>query len=291
MGEGFKRSAMYPGSVNHLRASMQRLKIKHDGKWLSADGQCLVFWEVRQTRQEIVAVTPSSFGGNEHHYKDVDVTPPTRGTWGVWLKLPNGHMDTRHWASIEAFEQPKAQETLIEFLDGRDPFHSRRFKPIGTVFEQFAQWIIDEARLSSRASANEAQQLSSGAQVAETGSGNGPLSAATIGSATNIVEVKLAEKNAGSGQQDEHEKEAIPLPDPAKMKAIWSKYTPAFALQVAKDLPKAYAIYKGGRAMTRQWGPTLIAEVTGHDRTRVSMLINALKKFGWTTLNGVPLDG
>jgi hypothetical protein len=148
MGEDNKRSAFYSGSINHFRAQMQRLGIEHSGQWLSADGQCLVFWERRQTRRDIVAVTPSSFGGNDHHYNDVDVTPPTRGTWGVWLKLPNGHRDRRHGASIEAFEQAKGEETLIEFLDGRDPYRSKRVEPIGAAFKQFAQWIIDEFQKS-----------------------------------------------------------------------------------------------------------------------------------------------
>jgi len=145
------------GTVDHFRALMERLALLHrkDG-WASTSGERLGFWEVRKKSRELVAVGPDQAPSvqirrkdgstyprprPQKHYRDVDITPPTRGTWRVSKRGGNGG------AGIEVYGQPDGTVRL-DFLDGYAPglAVANGFPPIGPAFDEFTQMVIEEAR-------------------------------------------------------------------------------------------------------------------------------------------------
>jgi hypothetical protein len=143
-GKKLIRSETVIGRVEHFRALMQRLALRTP--WMASTGEQLVFYEERQTQRQLVAIVPltSGFGGHHREYKDVDITPPTRGSWAVHSEDPSKALLAT--AGIEAFEQPNGQ-TLLEFWDGYLPGSVDVPRPtIEAAFEELCEMIIQEAK-------------------------------------------------------------------------------------------------------------------------------------------------
>lgn len=69
-----------------------------------------------------------------------DTTPSTRGTWVV---EPIDEWGFRR-AAIEAFQE--RTDTLVQFWDAYVPESpSSQVDPLGAAFEEFTEWVIDEA--------------------------------------------------------------------------------------------------------------------------------------------------
>jgi len=147
------RSEKFEGTIEHLRAIMQRLTIKYSSqKWECEDGQYIRFYEFRKTRKELVSVESAGshragrydiFSSPQRHYRTVDGTPHTRGSWEVTLFSQENK--SIGFGGIEAYEKPDGT-TLIEFHDGYLPdLHLPKMEPIGKPFEEFAEMIIREA--------------------------------------------------------------------------------------------------------------------------------------------------
>jgi HJR/Mrr/RecB family endonuclease len=150
---GIIRSEVIPGTVEHFRAVMQRLGVRCGGKpWRSKSDERLVFSEHRKTTRELVSVqSPTTerrgrylaFLSEREHYKTIDVTPSTRGSWEILLLSQQDKFIG--FAGIEAYEQVEGT-TQVDFLDGYSPHlpgHKR--EPIGPAFEEFSQIVVLEA--------------------------------------------------------------------------------------------------------------------------------------------------
>ena len=133
------KRARYPGRVEHFRALIERLNIQCENAWVSSGGETLVFRE----RRQLVCPTEAGAMGMPDEPEPEDVTPPTRGAWVV---KPIDEWDKGRFrqAAIEAFEGLTG--TLVQFWDAYVP-QSRpsQVAPLGAAFEEFAQWVIDEA--------------------------------------------------------------------------------------------------------------------------------------------------
>jgi hypothetical protein len=145
-GKKLIRSETVIGRVEHFRALMQRLALRTP--WMASTGEKFVFYEERQTRHQLVAIVPGTgrtpFSPDRHEYANVDVTPPTRGSWAVHSEDPSKALLAT--AGIEAFEQPNGQ-TLLEFWDGYHPHSADIPRPaIGAAFEEFCEMVIREAK-------------------------------------------------------------------------------------------------------------------------------------------------
>lgn len=146
------RTETIPGTVDRFRALMERLTnlTGRDG-WVSSNGERLVWHEHRHTKRELVSVGPSPYsriygaeGLVRRHYRDIDVTPQTRGSWDVLLFPRESEHPTAN-AGIEVYELPNGH-TRVDFQDGYIPIapHLNK-KPIGPAFEEFCQMVIEEA--------------------------------------------------------------------------------------------------------------------------------------------------
>jgi len=155
------KSVVIPGSVQHFRGVMERLAIRYPGTgiwaragiWASAGGEHLAFKERRQTKTELVAWEPASeeclagtsyvVTGSQAHYKDIDITPPTRASWMVHA---SGELESGG-GGIEAYEMPGGQHTRIDFLDGYTPgWPAFQGIPIGPAFVEFCEIVLREAQ-------------------------------------------------------------------------------------------------------------------------------------------------
>lgn len=136
-----KRSELVPGSVDHFRATVQRLMNHYQTGWVSSTGEKLNFGEMRQ--REVAGYEHRTFGPRPSHvYSEPiyrDTTPATRGTWRIISHKENG---LAH-AVIEAYEQQNGS-TLLEFYDG--VIEGRPTAAIGVSYDEFCQLIIDEAK-------------------------------------------------------------------------------------------------------------------------------------------------
>lgn len=129
-------------TIDHFRALMQQLAIGHQEGWMSSNGERLVSGERRQTAQELVGLDPTSPFYQKKHYKWVDVTPPTRGSWEVRLV---GGEETEGYAGVEVYERPG--RIHVDFLDGHRPhWLGVEYPPIGSAFEEFCEMIVKEVR-------------------------------------------------------------------------------------------------------------------------------------------------
>ena len=144
----YTRTETFPGiRIDHFRALMQHLL--REG-WTSATGERLLISEKRQTRRELVAVSPSSVRSLlgepmvNRDYRDIDVTPPTRGSWAV-VSLDAGHQWA--YAGIEAYEGP-SELLRVDFIDGYDPeAPNLESEAIGNTFWELCDMLIGETRI------------------------------------------------------------------------------------------------------------------------------------------------
>jgi hypothetical protein len=105
---------------------MQQLSNHAPDGWEATNGERLVFVERRNNQ-----------------FDKADMTPPTRGSWFVHLKL-SGDDSSPACAGIEAYEQASGT-TLVEFRDGYFPYSLRRDRdPIGAAFEEFCEMVFGE---------------------------------------------------------------------------------------------------------------------------------------------------
>ncbi len=117
-------------------ALIERLNIQCENAWVSSGGETLVFRE----RRRLVYPTEAGALGMPDEPGPEDMMPLTRGTWVV---EPIDEWGFRR-AGIEAFEGLTG--TLIEFWDAYVPESpSSQVTPLGAAFEEFTQWVIDEA--------------------------------------------------------------------------------------------------------------------------------------------------
>ena len=113
-------SAVFPGSLDHFRAFLDRLKTKSPGGWISADGARLRWQEIR---------TKGS----------------ARAAWDVHAQRGDDQQLDR-WR-IDAFENPDLS-TQIEFLflpaleRSLDPGLGAGDLDVDTAFEKFAQYLV-----------------------------------------------------------------------------------------------------------------------------------------------------
>lgn len=142
----YRRTEAFPGiRIDHLRALIQRLT--REGAWTSSTGQHVFISEERQIRSELVETSPSDMktvlGGPmvTRHYREVDVTPSTRGSWSCQCFESGGQGGC---AGIEGYEGPS--ELLVDFLDAYYPpgRAGPGYPPIGKVFGEFRETITTE---------------------------------------------------------------------------------------------------------------------------------------------------
>jgi hypothetical protein len=134
---------------------MRRLAIQwgRDG-WMSASSniQRLVFGEYPWTQPVWADVGPSIGAGfvgvyeRIHHDKIVDEVPPICASWEVALWYAGNMRPIGRYASIEAYEEADSH-TRVLFRDGCRPAAPyREAEPIGSIFEEFCQTVIEEIR-------------------------------------------------------------------------------------------------------------------------------------------------
>lgn len=135
-------------TIGHFRARMERLQLLHSGgqspsgvvrsEWESSSGERLVFQERRQWGYDY-SKPPKLWGlppFQQEKWDIIDVTPPERGTWVVWVRLTDGELDEERGAIITAFET--GGQTEVEFIDG-----AAGRKPIGASFQEFKRLICE----------------------------------------------------------------------------------------------------------------------------------------------------
>jgi hypothetical protein len=171
------RSKVIPCNIEHFRAAMERLGVLHRGRWVSSEGLQLEFEEYRHIREELVTSSLSAeelasvppaldcwravwqTGLHSKYYKEVDITPPSRGSWAIILRSGTSQ-PVEGRAGIEAYERPEGT-TRVDFLDGYLPgarVHRSKWEPIGSAFEEFCQMVIEEAQAADDGSDTDDRQ-------------------------------------------------------------------------------------------------------------------------------------
>ena len=169
------RSESFSGTVEHFRALMQRLAVQYAKGWESVSGERLVFSEHRHTRRQLIAVTPrgdprllGTVLANREHYRDVDNTRPTRGSWKVYLLVDKSFKGN---AGIEAYEGPDGS-TRVDFYDGYDPLlPGLDHAPIREAFEKFCEMVVREIQPATN---EQAERQVEGGEVGEEKGGRIP---------------------------------------------------------------------------------------------------------------------
>ena len=130
-------TVIYLGTVEHLRAAMERIIISAGPSRTIVVGD----WgfqlnEHRKTKSEPVGPM------GEHGRTDVEF--PMRASWGVWRLQPGQEDFLPGLAGIEAFQESPV-DTRIQFWDGYCVYSPEvEYKPIGQPFLEFCEMIAAE---------------------------------------------------------------------------------------------------------------------------------------------------
>jgi len=245
----------YPGSLDHVRAFMERILGEAEGTWTAPNGQRIEFYEVgRRTMTE-----ERLFG--EMQAEAGMVFPPrpaTRGTWYLYLLKADGRRADKQ-GRIEAYEE-SADVTVLKFVDGywyEDSTLTADSDPIGEAFEELADLITSEFV------EEEAEPV-----------GRGPTDETPT---------------VGRGPTDEPPTVESRIEDVATMKQYLKTYSVQTAKEILEAIPIAHDKWSG--KLEGQWGPDAIRFYGPLDTSAatISRYLGAFVRAGIKEVQGIPL--